>query len=121
MTDDQLAEVVLALEVYWPDSDLSEAAWMGYKQELGRMDYEMVSSALKLFVTEGRDRVPQVGQIMRRVVELEMDIPSWGEVARILMTALRQSPEVVTWAGVDGPEPRRIKCSTGLHRGADIR
>ena len=128
MNAPQTAEVLATILDRWPGTVLTDEATREYLEELSRFDHAAASAAVASLSREGRERFPPVGVVVRRILEMALDAPTWGEVKASLIereAALeRRREEGDTWvcpegecdgsghvaASDDGRTVRRCRC-----------
>jgi hypothetical protein len=103
MTRDEFKQVVLLLEAHWHHDSPAEEVYALYWHELAQFEYRHVVAAIEALGRGGKTRMPLVGEIRRKLIELDLDPPSWAE-------AIRHFEHVKN--GMDGWEPPQ-RCIDG--------
>lgn len=117
MTKNEFATFAKRLVAAFPQSKLAEKpdALALYGDELAEIPLKSAKAALVSYERDGREFAPTAGQVYRRVAEMEMDAPTWGDVHASVKRLLA--------AGMGGPyaqqegaiKARLERLEQGLH------
>ncbi len=84
MTPQEFARFLKLVAATWPEADLTPDVTKVYSMDLSDQGFGPACAAVRVLAREGRYKVPSAGTIRRRMTELELDAPDWGEVRRAL-------------------------------------
>lgn len=90
MTTDEFKRVVVALESHWYRDEPSGHTFIQMGQELAEYPVEEVEAAVTALAREGQRFMPMAGQIVKKLIELRIDAPTWGEAMKALRLGARR-------------------------------
>lgn len=80
MKASEWTHIVNRMVVAWPDRRWSNKTADLGGELLGPMDYQQVLSVVDSMIRDGRTFPPAPGELYKRVCDLSVDHPEWGEV-----------------------------------------
>lgn len=106
MTEAEFLQVMQEIESYWREEPVSPDEMAVYAKLLRREAHVAVLAAVQALAVGGQARMPTAGQIARKLVELKLDPPPWGDVMRILIRAIQKGGPYISIPEGKGYEDR---------------
>lgn len=87
---------VQELRALWPQAEIPDATIGAWYREVEDLPGEQVRAAIITFSRDGDEWPPSGGKIRKRVAQLALDIPDWGEVLEQLRLIQRTPAAMAT-------------------------
>jgi hypothetical protein len=82
---------VQTIRALWPNAEIPDVTIAAWYEEVADIELEHAVAAIRTFARDGAEWPPTGGKIRRRVAELLLDPPDWGEVLEQLRL-IRRTP-----------------------------
>jgi hypothetical protein len=92
MTVQEWLQIAATIQARWPGVELPPATLEEWGRDLADLPADQVAATVDVLYREGREFAPHSGIIRKRLVELLLDPPEWGEVLEQLRE-IQRTPE----------------------------
>lgn len=96
MTAQEWLDIAATIQARWPNVELPVATLEQWGNDLLDLPADQVAATVDVMYREGREFAPNAGLIRKRLVELLLDPPEWGEVLEQLREVERSPPAKAT-------------------------
>jgi hypothetical protein len=92
LTPQEWLQIAATIQARWPNVELPVATLEQWGNDLADLPADQVAATVDVLYREGREFAPNAGIVRKRLVELLLDPPEWGEVLEQLR-AIDRTPE----------------------------
>jgi len=92
VTPQEWLNIAATIQARWPNVELPVATLQQWGNDLADLPADQVAATVDVLYREGREFAPNAGIVRKRLVELLIDPPEWGEVLEQLR-AIDRTPE----------------------------
>lgn len=87
MTQDEWDEITVVMLAYWPNKEIPSESFDVWFLDLSEFEAEFVESAVRALARDGREWMPNGGQVRNKILELRTDTGDWAKAYELAMEA----------------------------------
>lgn len=87
MTAEEWDEITVVMLAYWPNKDIPSESFDVWFLDLSEFESEFVEAGVRALARDGREWMPNGGQIRNKILELREDRGDWSAAYELAMKA----------------------------------
>lgn len=89
MTESEWEEITVVMLAYWPNKEIPSESFDVWFLDLSEFEAEFVEAGVRALARDGREWMPNGGQIRNKILELRENRGDWAQAWNLILEACR--------------------------------